>query len=256
MTSGAPSRPTTTCRRAGPGPSIRPSPGSSRTPRSSAASARTWRSPGRPHQGQGRPARAVHARHRRRADHPRSRRHPRARNVDGIKQAPIEGTSFAYTFDAKNAKAAVAAQDPVFRDDGPVGAVSRRLAAEHQGEPRAVGGLRRRQSRPAQQPGARTLRPEQGLQPVPEHRRQVSGQGEGDEEDVHRGSEEVSGLPDGRLGGRPHRGPASEHHRRPHRVRLHPAHGRPAAGRFAVPAQQLLHHHGGHRRARRAAPRA
>ena len=24
--------------------------------------------------------------------------------VDGIKQAPIEGTSFAYTFDAKNAK--------------------------------------------------------------------------------------------------------------------------------------------------------
>ena len=32
--------------------------------------------------------------------------------------------------------------------------------------------------------------------------------------------------------------------------------GRPAAGRFAVPAQQLLHHHGGHRRARRAAPRA
>ena len=43
--------------------------------------------------------------------------------VDGIKQAPIEGTSFAYTFDAKNAKAPAAAQDPVFRDDGPVGAV-------------------------------------------------------------------------------------------------------------------------------------
>ena len=76
----------------------------------------------------------------------------------------------------------VTAQDPVFRDDGPVGAVSRRLAAEHQGEPRAVGGLRRRQSRPAQQPGARTLRPEQGLQPVPEHRRQASGQSEGDED--------------------------------------------------------------------------
>ena len=48
----------------------------------------------------------------------------------------------------------VPAQDPVFRDDGPVGPVSRRLAVEHRGEPRAVGGLRRRQSRPAQQPGA------------------------------------------------------------------------------------------------------
>ena len=43
--------------------------------------------------------------------------------VDGIKQAPIEGTSFAYTFDAKNAKAAVAAHDAVLRDDGPVGAL-------------------------------------------------------------------------------------------------------------------------------------
>ena len=44
--------------------------------------------------------------------------------VDGIKQKPIEGTSFAYTFDAKNAKAPIAAQDAVLRDDGPVGAVS------------------------------------------------------------------------------------------------------------------------------------
>ena len=43
--------------------------------------------------------------------------------VDGIKQKPIEGTSFAYTFDAKNAKVAVAPQDAVLRDDGPVGAL-------------------------------------------------------------------------------------------------------------------------------------
>ena len=34
--------------------------------------------------------------------------------VDGIKQAPIEGTSFAYTFDAKNAKAAVAHKTQYF----------------------------------------------------------------------------------------------------------------------------------------------
>ena len=109
-----------------------------------------------------------------------------------------------------------AAQDPVFRDDGPVGAVPRGLAAQHQGEPRAVGGFRRRQSRPAQQPGARTLRPDQGLQPVAEHRRPASRQGQGDEGAVHRGGEEISGLPDGRLGCGPHRGAAPEHHRRPH----------------------------------------
>ncbi len=42
---------------------------------------------------------------------------------------------------------AVAAQDAVLRDDGPVGAVRRRLAAEHQGQPRAVGGVRPGQSR-------------------------------------------------------------------------------------------------------------
>ncbi len=64
---------------------------------------------------------------------------------------------------------AVTAQDPVFRDDGPVGAVRRGLAAQHQGESCTLGGLRRRQSRPAQQPGAGTVRPEYGLQPVAEH---------------------------------------------------------------------------------------
>jgi arylsulfatase A-like enzyme len=36
----------------------------------------------------------------------------------------------------------VAPQDPVLRDDGPVGAVRRRLVPQHQGQPRAVGGLR------------------------------------------------------------------------------------------------------------------
>ena len=38
--------------------------------------------------------------------------------VDGIKQKPIEGTSFMYTFDAKNANVAVAPQHAVFRNDG------------------------------------------------------------------------------------------------------------------------------------------
>ena len=58
------------------------------------------------HQGQGRPARAVHATSS--TSCPPSSKSPafrRPKYVDGIKQAPIEGTSFAYTFDAKNAKA-------------------------------------------------------------------------------------------------------------------------------------------------------
>ncbi len=87
--------------------------------------------------------------------------------VDGIRQAPIEGTSFAYTFDAKNAKSGLAAQDAVLRDDGPVGALRRRLAAQHEGQPRAVAGLRRGQPGPAEQPGVPALRPEEGLHPDP-----------------------------------------------------------------------------------------
>ena len=61
--------------------------------------------------------------------------------VDGIKQKPIEGTSFAYTFDAEECQGTVPAPDPVFRDDGPMGSLSRRLAVEHQGRPRTVGRL-------------------------------------------------------------------------------------------------------------------
>ena len=176
--------------------------------------------------------------------------------VDGIKQAPIEGTSFALHLRRGERQGAVAAQDPVLRDDGPVGAVPRRLAAQHQGQPRALGGLRRGQPRSAQQPGVRALRPDQGLQPVQRHRRAASGEGEGDAKQVPRGGEEVPGLPAGRLGGGAHRRAAPEHHRRPHRVRLHPADGRPAAGRFALPAQHAPTPSPPTSRCPKAAPRA
>ena len=111
---------------------------------------------------------------------------------------------------------AVAAQDAVLRDDGPVGALSRWLVAQHQGQPRAVGRLQSRQPGSAQQPGVPALRPEQELEPVRGHRRAASGQGQGDAGDVRRGGEEVPGLPAGRVGGRPGRGSASEPHRRAH----------------------------------------
>ena len=105
-TSGAPSRPTTTCRPAGRGPSTRRSPGSSRTPRSSAASARAWcvSWPARIKDKGGLREQFMHV-----IDVVPTILEvagiPAPEIVDGIKQAPIEGTSFAYTFDAKNAKA-------------------------------------------------------------------------------------------------------------------------------------------------------
>ena len=43
---------------------------------------------------------------------------PAPATVDGIKQAPIEGVSLAYTFDKANALGGLTAPHPVFRDDG------------------------------------------------------------------------------------------------------------------------------------------
>ena len=90
--------------------------------------------------------------------------------VDGIKQKPIEGTSFAYTFDAKNAKAPSRHKTQYFEMFGQWALVSRGLVPEHQGQSCALGSLRRGQPGSAEQPGARALRPEQGLQPERERR--------------------------------------------------------------------------------------
>ena len=65
------------------------------------------------------------------------------------------------------------------------------------------------------------------------------------------GSREVPGAAARRLGGDAPRGAAAEHHRRPHRVRLHQADDRHSAGRLAAAAQHVLHHHGRHRGAGR-----
>ena len=159
---------------------------------------------------------------------------PAPETVDGIKQAPIEGTSFAYTFDKENAKAPSRHKIQYFEmmgqwalyDDGWL------LSTKVNRAPWEAFGVANPD--PLNNQVLRALRPEQGLQPVQQHRRQASRQGEGDEGGVHRGGEEISGLPAGCLGGGPHRGAAAEHHRRPHGVRLHAADGRPAAGRLAV----------------------
>ena len=77
--------------------------------------------------------------------------------VDGIKQAPIEGTSFAYTFDKENAKAPSRHTTQYFEMMGQWALYHEGWLLEHQGEPRAVGSLWRSQSRSAEQPGAGTV---------------------------------------------------------------------------------------------------
>ena len=54
--------------------------------------------------------------------------------VDGIKQKPIEGTSFAYTFDAKNANAPSRHTTQYFEMMGQW-PLQRRLDVEHESEP-------------------------------------------------------------------------------------------------------------------------
>ena len=176
--------------------------------------------------------------------------------VDGIKQAPIEGTSFAYTFDAKNAKAPsrhktqyfeMMGQWALYHDGWMLSTKVNRAPWEAFGPANPD---------PLNNQVLPTLRPEQGLHPVRRHRRKEPAKVSGDEEDVPRGSEEVPGPPAGRIGGGPHRRAAPEHHRRAHRVRLHAADDRAAAGRFAAAAEHLLHHHRRHRGAGKAVPRA
>ena len=136
--------------------------------------------------------------------------------VDGIKQAPIEGTSFAYTFDAANAKAPsrhktqyfeMMGQWALYNDGWMLSTKVNRAPWEAFGP--ANPDPLNNQVLPA-------LRPEQGLQPDRRHRGEEPGEGQGDEGDVHRGGEEVPGLSDGRVGGGAHRRAAAEHHRRAH----------------------------------------
>ena len=92
--------------------------------------------------------------------------------VDGIKQAPIEGTSFAYTFDAANAKAPSRHTTQYFEMMGQWALYQGRLAPQHQGQSCAVGSVRPGQPGSAEQPGVPALRPEHGLQPDRGHRRE------------------------------------------------------------------------------------
>ena len=176
--------------------------------------------------------------------------------MDGIKQAPIEGTSFAYTFDAKNAKAPSRHKTQYFEMMG-------QWALYDEGWLLSTKVNRA----PWEAFGAANPDPlnNQVLELYDLDKDFSQSQNIADKypDKVKEmkamfidGSEEVSGLPDGRLGGGPHRGPASEHHRRPHRVRLHPPDGRPAAGRFADRSSTAPTPSRRTSKCRKAAPRA
>jgi hypothetical protein len=183
--------------------------------------------------------------------HPRGHRHLRPRNRGRHQaEAPIEGTSFAYTFDAENAKAPSRHKTQYFEMMG-------QWALYHDGWLLSTKVNRApweafssRQSRPAQQPGVPALRPEHQLQPVRRHRRAASGQGQGDARCSSR-------RPRSTRSSRwtPRWGPGSRLRARASPPAatscLHPPDDRLAAGRCPLSAQHLLHHHGGHHRARR-----
>ena len=136
--------------------------------------------------------------------------------VDGIKQKPIEGTSFAYTFDAKNAKAPSRHKTQYFEMMG-------QWALYHDGWFLSTKVNRA----PWEAFGPANPDPlnnqvlelydlNTGLQPDRGPRGEEPAEGQGDEADVHRGGEEVPGLPAGCVGGGAHRRAAPEHHRRAH----------------------------------------
>ena len=143
--------------------------------------------------------------------------------MDGIKQAPIEGTSFAYTFDAKNAKEPSRHKTQYFEMMG-------QWALYHEGWLLSTKVNRA----PWEAFGAANPDPlnnqvlelydlnkdfSQSQNIADKHPDKVKEMKEMFIEEAKK----YQVFPHGRLGRRPHRGPASEHHRRPHRVRLHPA---------------------------------
>ena len=91
------------------------------------------------HQGQGRHPLAVPSCDRHRADAARSHRHPRARHGRRHRAEADRRRQHGLHLRQGERRRALAAQDPVFRDDGRAGPLQRRLDAERGAEARAVG---------------------------------------------------------------------------------------------------------------------
>ena len=154
---------------------------------------------------------------------------PAPETVDGIKQAPIEGTSFAYTFDTANAKAPSRHKTQYFEMFG-------QWALYHEGWLLSTQVNRA----PWEVFGAANSNPLNNqvlelydLNTDFSQSRNIADKFPGKVKEMKQmfisEAKKYQVFP-GRLGGCSHRSPASEHHCRPHRVHLHKAHGWPAAG--------------------------
>ncbi len=125
--------------------------------------------------------------------------------VDGIKQAPIEGTSFAYTFDAKNAKAPQRHKTQYFEmmgqwalyDDGWF------LSTKVNRAPWEAFGPANPD--PLNNQVLELYNLNTDFSQTTDLAAQEPAEGQGDEGQVHRRGEEAPGVPDGRVGGGAHR---------------------------------------------------
>ena len=171
--------------------------------------------------------------------------------VDGIKQTPIEGVSFAYTFDKANANAPSRHKTQYFEMMGD-------HAIYHEGwiastkvirPPWDVAGPVNQD--PFNNVHLGTLRPDEGLDAVRRRGGQVSRESERTEGTFREGSAQVRGAAVGCLRGDALGGAAAQHHGGPHGVHLYAAADRHSAGRLAAAVELFLHHYGRHRSARR-----
>jgi len=154
--------------------------------------------------------------------------------VDGIKQAPIEGTSFIYTFDKKNAKVPTRHKTQYFEmmgqwalyDDGWM------LSTKVNRAPWQAFGAANPDPLNNQVFQLYNLNTDfsQSNDIAAKNCREESQEGRGTAHEVFSGGQEVPGITAGCLSGRPSRRATAEHHCRAQGVRLYPADDRITAG--------------------------
>ena len=167
--------------------------------------------------------------------------------VDGIKQAPIEGTSFAYTFDATNAKAPSRHKTQYFEMFGQWALYNDGwfLSTKVNRAPWEAFGPANPDPLNNQTLELFDLNTDfsQTENIAAKHPQKVKEM----KEMFIAEAKKYQVFPmDASVAARIDRA-APEHHRRSHRVRLHAADDRAAAGRLAAAAQHLLHDHRRHR---------
>ena len=172
-------------------------------------------------------------------------------SVDGIKQAPIEGTSFAYTFDAANAKTPSRHKEQYFEMMGQWALYDEgwMLSTKVNRAPWEAFGPAN--ADPLNNQVFQLYNLNTDFSQTNDIAAKNAGQGQADARAIRRTGEDVSRVPDGCVGGGTDRRAPPEHHGRTQRVRLHAADDRFAARRLAGAAEYVVHDHRRHRRTAR-----